>query len=126
MRGTGAEATARADVALRWLRLGGTLVVVLAMAAVVILAAANGDLDLLEAARSKGADGNKGATDIGDLGKAIGSIQEPANYTVGSLSGLGIAFGSAQIALGGPKGMRVVACSAGSLAALALGNGLVA
>ena len=108
-------------------RLSTAQLVLLSAALATVALLLTGHLDVLKAinlgdgAGSVNGEGSK----FSGLMNAIHALQGPANVAVGSLGGLGVAGGAAMIAVGSPKGGRILAGGAGGLAALALGNGVI-
>jgi hypothetical protein len=120
----GKASTSSRDARLRAL---GLLMLLVAVALFVVVVLWTNGAELLKGVdlgNDQGtADGKEG---IEGISGAIEALQEPANVTVVSLGGLGAAAGAAMMAVGSPKGMKVLGSSAGALAALGLGNGLIA
>jgi hypothetical protein len=80
-------------------------------------------LDILQGV--EGTANTAGENDIGKFNQAISDVQGPANVAVGAVGGLGVAAGAALVAVGSPKGLKTVGASAGAIAALLLGNGVI-
>lgn len=74
-------------------------------------------------------DGSGAAADnkegFSGLTNAIGDLRGPATAAVGGVGSLGVAAGGIMIGAGSPKGMRILGCGAGALAAVGLGNGII-
>jgi hypothetical protein len=80
-------------------------------------------LDILQGV--EGTDSAAEANSLGKFNQAISTLQGPANVAVGAVGGLGVAAGAALVAVGSPKGLKTVGASAGAIAALLLGNGVI-
>ena len=102
----------------------GITVGIYALVAAVILIVLNGEVDIFK--RVGGwADANHGG-DLGQFQNAVDSVRTPANATLGSAAGLGLAGGGIAAAAGHPMGMQIMGRSAlGGLLVL-IGNGVVA
>jgi hypothetical protein len=89
------------------------LVLLLALVAVVVLVGLTDHLDIL---RKAGAVGQK--TGMASFDQAVSDLQGPVTAGVGTVGTVGGAFGGVLVAMGNPKGMKVVGCSAGGLGAV--------
>ena len=100
---------------------------VLGFGAVIMLAALGGGIDVLKTVNlgngSGSAGGQEGFTGLMD---AIEKLRGPATASVAGVGSLGVAAGGVMIGVGAKNGTRILGCGAGALAAVGLGNGIIA
>jgi hypothetical protein len=94
----------------------------LALVVPVVLLGATDHLDLIKGPLGGG--GSPG--EFANLERAINNVKGPATALVGSVSSIGVVGGTVLIAGGNRKGIQVVGTSAGALAAVGLGQGIIA